>query len=787
MFLNHLLIIYRNFKRYKGSYFINLAGLSVGLTCVMLIFLWITDELGIDRFHEKDDRLYQVMVNRNNSEEIFTQINSPGPLASALAREFPEVEYANSNTSAFRKEKSIISHEQINIRAAGDYVQKDFFNMFSYELIEGNRDQVLNDKNYIVISESLSKRLFNTAINVTGKILEVDGENQFQVSGVFRDIPKNASHKFEFLLSYELFKQENPFLLSWENNAPGTTIVLRKGTSADNFNNKIKNFVKNKNPESNVTLFIKPYSDNYLYGNYENGKQSGGRIRYVQLFSIIAIFILVIACINFMNLSTARASRRLKEIGIKKAVGAERKSLILQYLSESMILTLISLFISLILVYLFLPDFNEITEKELTLSFSLNIVIGCLLITLITGLIAGSYPALYLSGFKPAEVLKGEIKTSWSEIFIRKGLVIFQFTLSIILIVSVLVVFQQIQYIQSKDLGYSKEEVVYFDREGWAQTNLDNFLSRLKKVDGIVNASSMMGNFIDGKTSTYEVDWAGKNLNDVIDFQYLVVNYDMLETLKVEMASGRSFSKAFKNDENKIIFNTTAINKMGISDPIGKTVKVFGQTYQIIGIAKDFQSGSLRESVKPMLLIFSPDITNKIYVKIKSDSELRTLSNIKKFYREFNNGYTLDFKFLDSDYQAMYSSERKIDILSRYFAGIAIIISCLGLFALAAFTAERRIKEIGIRKVLSASKTSIVMLLTMEFTKLVVIAILIALPIAYFVTRSWLDNFAYRIELQLWHFAISGLAALLIAWATVATQAVRAASRNPIECLRNND
>ena len=787
MYLNHLLIIYRNFKRYKGSYFINLAGLSVGLTCVMLIFLWITDELGVDRFHEKDKQLYQVMVNRNNSEEIFTQINSPGPLASAMAQEMPEVEYATSNTSAFRSEKSIISYNDINVRALGDYVQKDFLNMFSYDLIEGNKNQVLNDKNYIVISESLSKRLFNTTNNVVGKVLEVDSENQFQISGVFKDVPKNASRKFEFLLSYELFKQNNPFLLSWENNAPGTCIVLKEGTKIENFNNKIKNFVKTKYPESNVTLFVKPYSDNYLYGNYENGKQSGGRIRYVQLFSIIALFILVIACINFMNLSTARASRRLKEIGIKKAVGAERKNLIAQYLSESMILTLIALVISLVLVYLFLPNFNEITEKDLKLSFNLNIIIGSLIITLVTGLVAGSYPALYLSGFKPAEVLKGEIKTSWREIFIRKGLVIFQFTLSIILIVAVLVVFQQIQYIQSKNLGYSKDEVIYFDREGWAQTNLDNFLSRLRKVEGIVNASSMMGNFIDGKTSTYEVNWKTKNVNDVIDFQYLVVNYEMLETLKIQVKEGRQFSKAFKNEENKIIFNSTAINKMGITDPIGKSVQVFGQNYQIIGIAEDFQSGSLREPVKPMLLIFSPDITNKIYTRIVPGTELRTLSNMKKFYREFNNGYTLDFKFLDSDYQALYSSERKIDILSRYFAGIAIIISCLGLFALAAFTAERRIKEIGIRKVLSASKGSIVMLLTMEFTKLVLVAIVIALPIAYFITRSWLDNFAYRIELQLWHFAASGLVALIIAWATVATQAVKAASKNPIECLRNND
>ena len=463
MLKHNLILIYRNAVRAKGFFLINLIGLSTGLACTLLIYLWVRDELTVDKFHANDGRLYQVMEHQQYAEEIMTTTSTPGLLSEALKEEIPEIEYAA--TTAWINPYTL-SFNDHNVKADGYHVGKDFFNIFSYPLIEGKPEQVLADKYSIVISRELAKKLFNTDENVIGKTVELQHSNSFQVTGIFEK-QLSSSYWFDFVLSFEEFKDDNKWVLEWGNNGPATFAVLKEGSDAAAVSAKIKNFVKEKNDESNVSLFLQPYSDRYLHGRFENGVQAGGRIEYVRLFSIIAVFILLIACINFMNLSTARASRKAKEVGIKKSVGAQRQSLIVQYISESMFISLLSLILALGVVWLLLPAFNLVTDKQIILKLNdAPLVLWFTGITLLTGLLAGSYPALFLSGFKPAAVLKGVTKGSWGELWARKGLVVFQFFLSVILIVSVLVIYKQIEFVQKKNLGYKKDNLIKFPIEG---------------------------------------------------------------------------------------------------------------------------------------------------------------------------------------------------------------------------------------------------------------------------------------------------------------------------------
>jgi len=667
-------------------------------------------------------------------------------------------------------------------------VGEDFFNIFSYPLIEGNPDKVLEDKTAIVISRELAKKLFNTDENVIGKTVEWQHKRSYQVTGLF-DKVTSSSYQFDFVLSFEDFKDTNEWVTSWGNNGPPSFLILREGSDAAAVSDKIKDFVKKKNTEgeSNVTLFLKPYSERYLYGRYENGKQSGGRIEYVRLFSIIAVFILVIACINFMNLSTARASRRAKEVGIKKSIGAQRQSLIFQYISESMVTSLLSLLVAIAVVWMFLPAFNIITDKKIVLTLNDPQLLAMLLgVTVFTGLLAGSYPALFLSGFKPAAVLKGELKGSWGELWARKGLVVFQFALSVILIVSVLVIYKQIEFVQSRNLGYKKDNLISIPIEGKVESSLETFLTEVKRIPGVSSASSMGHDLIGRNNNTSGLEWDGKNPEDEILFENVRVNYDMLETLGVEMAEGRTFSREHSTDTSKIIFNEAAIRVMNMEDPVGKVIKLWDQyDLEIIGVVKDFNFQSLHDVVNPLFFMLDQRNTWNVMIRLEGGKEKETLKALTDFYKEYNPGFSFEYTFQDQEYAKQYAAEQRVATLSGYFAAFAILISCLGLFGLATFTAERRLKEIGIRKALGSSSTNIVMLLSGDFTRMVLLSILIGLPVSYWLLNGWLERFAFHIDLELWYFVAAGLIALLIAWLTVASQAIKAAMINPVKCLRS--
>ncbi len=791
MFRHNILITYRNFLRYKSSFFINLIGLSTGLASVLLIYLWVYDEVAIDKFHAKDKELYQVLKNIPNGNEIQTSENNSDLLAPALIQEVPEIEYVTTVT-AWPLE-GVLTVGEKRLKASGLAASKDFFNVFSYRLIDGNKDRVLTEKHDVVISDELSKRLFGKEENVVGRVIALDEEDyadSYVVSGVFEKNRK-SSDQFDFLITNAMYLDRRPpSYIGWHSNSLKAYVILREGVDLASFNVKLNAFNKVKltpmaegHPESIGTMFLEKYSNRYLFNRFENGINKGGRIDYVILFSTIALFILVIACINFMNLSTARASRRMKEVGIKKAIGALRRSLVFQYLSESVILSFLSLFVALAMVLLFLPNFNLITGKDLIFTPDPGLILGALGIVLMTGIISGSYPALYLSRLKPVEVLKGKIVSSFGELFARRGLVIFQFSISILLIVVVVVVYQQVNFLQTKNLGYEKDHVIAFDRLGKLTEGLETFLTEAKSTPGVVNASAISGEVTNFDNNDSGHSWEGHPDRSNIVFTHARVGFDFIETLGIKMKEGRAFSKDFSNEDSKIILNETAVKVMQLTDPIGKMVDIRGRR-EIIGIVKDFHFKSLYEQIDPMYLIYHPASTSMVLIKIQSGNQTETLARVEKLYHTFNPGIVFDFRFVDDEYQALYVAERRVAKLSQYFAGIAILISCLGLFGLAAFTAERRVKEIGIRKILGSSELEIVSMLSADFNRMVFISIGIALPVSYLIASQWLQSFAYRINLKWWFFAGAGFMAMIIASITVGVQTLKAARMNPVQSLK---
>ncbi len=786
MLRHSLLLIYRNFKRFRSSFFINLIGLSTGLACVLFIYLWVRDEQQIDQFFKNDDRLFQIMQNFKHDKGVETISPTPGLLAKTLEDEFPEVAYSTASIpSFFNSSRGVLSFDDNRFQSKGHYVSKDFFHVFSHPLLRGKVDEVLNSKESIVISDVLAVKLFTTLDNAVGKTLQWHGSDfsgPCYITGVFQSPPSNATDQFDFLMSYELYTEQHPYINEWGNSDPDTYVLLKEGTSADQFNAKIKGLLKEKNKNATSTVFAQPYADRYLNGSYENGIPSGGRIEYVKLFSIIAIVILAIACVNFMNLSTAKASRRIKEVGIKKAMGAARYTLIFHYLGESMLMSFLSLAVGVLMVDLLLPFFNLITGKNLTLDWDLTLILSMAGIALFTGFVSGSYPSLYLSKFNPATVLKGKLQTGIGEIMARKGLVLFQFTISILLVVCVWVVYQQMRYIQSADLGYQRDHVVYFDTEKVS----DGLMSELKNIPGVVNAARFYHDLMGGHGGTGDIQWEGKVPDDKTHFSNLEVGYDLVETMDMKMAEGKPFAEEY-GSFHQIIFNEAAIKSMGLKDPVGKNIKIWGEEKRIVGVVKDFHFESLYEKVGPCFLFLIPmvpDTPSRIMVRIQGGTEEETLKQLEEFHHKHNPGLVFDYHFLDEDYQRLYASEQRVATLSQYFATMAILISCLGLFGLAAFTAERRLKEIGIRKVLGSSEWGIIYLLSSDFTKIVLIAAFIALPVSYLLVTRWLDGFAYKIPLHWWYFIGSGLIALFIAWITVSTQAFKAARVNPTNCLK---
>ncbi len=790
MIKSYFKIAWRNLLKDRQFTLLNLLGLSVGLACALLIGLWVADEMGMEKYNANDARLYQVMVNHKVADGIKSDMSSPGILGRELKNAFPEI----ANTSSVLPASwfgagGVVGYGDKKLQARPQYVDSNFFGVFTCPLIEGDARALFTDKQGIVLSSRFAQAMFGTTEHVIGRRIHYDEyefTGDFVVRGIFEPNPANATEQFDLLFNYAIALERRPGLNEWGNTDPHTFALLKPGTDIAALNRKIADFIKIRDGKSyEPTIFLARFSDRYLY-NYENGVRVGGRILYVRLFTLIAAFILVIACINFMNLSTAKASRRAKEVGIKKVVGAGRPSLIFQYLGESLLLSLLSLVLAVLIVALLLPVFNDITGKTLYLHFAPSLVSITLGMTVLTGLLAGSYPAFYLSAFRPVAVLKGTIRTSWGELWARKGLVIFQFTLSVVFIAGVLVIYQQLAYIQSRDLGYSRDHVIHFEiplaQDSAKIMAAASFVKELGNIPGVVSAGSFSHDLMGNHGEIGGLKWPGKDPNLNLDFANIEIGYNFLETAGIRLVAGRNFSQN-TNSDKEIIMNQTAIKAMGIKDPIGKVVSFWDEKREIVGIAADFNFESLYSPVKPAFFRSYP-VGPSVMVRLRTGNEAGTIDQLRTAYSRFNPGMAFEYKFLDEDYARWYASEIRVGVLSKYFAGLAIFISCLGLFGLAAFTAQRRKKEIGIRKVIGASATRVAYLLSREYLALVLVSIAIAFPLVWLGMHKWLDGFAYRAPVGYGVFVLTGLAAIAITLVTISYQSIKAALANPATSLR---
>lgn len=795
MLRSYLKIAWRNLKKDRQFSFLNLLGLSVGLACALLIGLWIADEYGMEKYNPNDSRLYQVMTNNQTSNGLQTGMYTPGVLAKALRAEFPEVEDASVVLPASwfndpNTPSGVVSYGDKKLKATPQLVDSSYFHLFTCPILEGDRRRLFADKQGVFLSAALAQTLFGTTHDLVGKVIhfdQYDFSGDYEIRGIFEPNPPNATERPDLLFNFDLAQERRPGLRSWTNADPHTFVLLRPNANLAALNAKLSHYILAKQGGKgwDPQLFLSRFSDRYLYDHYENGAQSGGRIVYVRMFSIIAVFILIIACINFMNLSTARAAHRAKEVGIKKVVGAGRTVLILQYLGESVLLSSFAMLIALGVAQLLLPVFNGITGKQLTLQFSPALILALAGITLATGVFAGSYPAFYLSAFRPVMVLKGTIRTSLAELWARKGLVVFQFTLSILFIAGVLIVYRQVSYIQSRDLGYNRDHVIDFNipikLDSTYLVHAASFVNELNTLPGVVNAGSHAHNLTGDHGSISGVQWPGKDPRVDIEFANIEVGFDFLETVGIRLKAGHYFSP--NNLDHQIIMNETAIKAMGLKDPIGKVVRFWDEKREIVGVAADFNFESLYQPVKPAFFRCYP-VTNNVVVRVRTGSEQQAIAAIRRAFMRFNPGMTFEYRYLDEDYQRLYASEIRVGILARYFAGLAILISCLGLFGLAAFSASRRQKELAIRKVIGASVSQLVYLVSREFLWLVALAIGIAFPLAWMGMHYWLNEFVYRTRITADLFWLTGATVVLITLLTISYQSISAARANPSRSLR---
>jgi putative ABC transport system permease protein len=803
MFKFHLLTTWRHLIRDRQFSLLNIIGLSTGLAASLLIYLWVADEYSVDKFNANDSRLYQVLKTTPNADgTVWTQESTQGLMARSMARELPEVEYAVS----FRPDNAgIVSVGDKHLKATPAFADKDFFRVFTYRILEGNKAEPLADPKGVLVSDRLAERLFHTTTGLIGKTIGFnggeEGEGEFtglyKITGVFVSPPANATNKFDLLFTYALYwTKETDNLADWGSNGESTYLLLKPGTDIDRFNKKIKFYTQDKirslykgDQQKYLLkwegeLFAQRFSDRYLHNQFVNGHPSGGRIAYVRLFSLIAVFILVIACINFMNLSTAKATRRAREVGVKKVAGASRGSLILQYLGESMLLSFASLVIALLLAIVLLPALDQLTGKDMALRPDFGLVSAALAIAFVTGLLAGSYPAVVLSGFRPALVLKSNPGITLGAGGVRKALVVFQFAVSVILIITVLVVYRQMRLIQTTDLGYNRANVIRFTNDGSLRKDLSPFLAEIRRLPGVVSVSDGNGDFF-GQASHggSGINWEGKDPNLGLEYYGNDVDDDFFQTLGLQMVEGRPFIRGFA-DSSSVIFNASAIAAMGLKDPVGKLVSLWGKQKTIVGVVRDYHFQSMYKKVGPAFLTWHEN-NEYTFVSIKPGSERAVIDGIKTLYGKWNSGLEFNYAFLDDAYNALYASEERVAVLSRYFAGMAILISSLGLFGLAAFNAQRRRKEVGIRKVLGASVGGVAVMLSGELLRLIAIAILIAFPVAWWAAHAWLQSFAYRVTLGPGIFLLAGGSVMAITLLTVSWQTVRAAVTNPVESLRS--
>ncbi|MCP4631621.1 MAG: FtsX-like permease family protein [candidate division Zixibacteria bacterium] len=787
MFANYIKIALRNITRNKIFSLINIAGLAVGMAVCILILLWVQDELSFDRFHKNSGQLYRVVMDLQYPTGHLKISSTAVPLGPGLVEGYPEIEGfvrvdMDRNASIKYGEKNISIKNLV-------FADPSIFELFSFPLLHGNPDKVLAEKSAAVITQDLSIRCFGNGDPI-GEVISIN-EEDFIVMGVLENIPHNSHLQFDCLLPFHAkVDLSGPAINNWGQCSYYTYVLLSPNASFTELNQKISDFRIKHLPSSIGTLSLQPITGIHLYNDYEDWLGGQGDIKYVYMFSALALLILIIACANFTNLSTAHAGIRAKEIGVRKVIGGRRTDLIKQFLGESIIISFISLVVALVLVEAFLPLFNYWSSKSLEIDYFNNtdIIIGLISITLFTGIISGSYPAIYLSSLRPEKILKGVGLTGLKSSTFRKILVVVQFSLSILLIFSTIMIHKQLKYISNAELGFNKDCLLYMQVDKELMDKSEAFKDKLNQNSNIIGVSEGFPP-ISPNFATHIVDWEGKEEDTEVEMHGLLVSYDYVELLNMEVIMGRSFSRDHPSDQdNAYIINESAAGLMGLESPIGKRFAIWGNDGTIIGIVKDFHCGSLREKINPIILTMNqsahPPRCRYICIRIKSENISNTIGYIGDGWKDIFPGIPFKYNFLDETIDNFYKVEMRIEKLFISFTFLAVFLSCLGLFGLASFMTEQRTKEICIRKILGAPVSDIIIMLTKEYSKWVLLANVIAWPIAYYFINKWLQNFAYHADISFWIFVISGTLALGMAIITVSFQAIKAAVANPVESLR---
>jgi len=788
MLKNLVKTAWRSLLRNKAFSFINLLGLVLGMGCSLLIFLWVQDERSMDAFHTKSADIYGVYERVFSEGKVEAAHWTPGLLATELKRRVPEVQYASSfdpNQSAtFEVGEKIITMQ-------GAAADSDFLKIFSYPILEGTAATALDSRDKIAISRRMADEFFGSPAAAINKTVRYDNANLFRVGAVFEDPGANSSDKFDYLLNWPFHLDTVGWLKEWIYRSPKAFVLLKPTANPAAVEKKITHFLDTylttrEGAGFHLELGLQRFEDMYLHGTFKNGYPEGGRIQYVRLFTIVAVFILLIACINFMNLSTARSVKRAREVGIRKTIGAGRFGLIAQFIGEAILLVSLAAIVSLALVWLVLPVFNQITGKEITLPLSRGAFWGVVsALVLLTSLFAGSYPALFLSSLRPVKVLKGTLKFSAAAFWLRKGLVIFQFALSILLIIGMMVISRQVTFLQTVNLGFDRENLLYTPLQGDLYQKFAAFKAELSGMPGIKAVARTDQPPQRTGAHAYDMEWEGKDPTVRTVVIHVTVGYDFAKMLNLQFLAGRDFSPAFPTDTAAYIINETALKLIGYKDPIGRPLSIFGQHYHIIGVVKDFHFKSLHDPIEPLLINLNEKIDwGFVLVKTQPGKAKDAIASMQQVYREMEPKFPFTYFFTDEEYQRLYNSEQMVGRLSDSFAFLAVFISCLGLMGLAMFTAEQRTREIGIRKVLGASESTIFRMLSADFLQLVALAFLIASPVAWLVMNDWLRAYPYRTEISWWIFVVAGASALLIALLTVSFQSIKSALANPVQSLR---
>lgn len=791
MINNYIKIAWRNLLKNKAFSSINIIGLAIGMAGALLIALWLQNMLSMDRFHMKGDRLYVISNRDMNQGQMWAWVNTPKIMGPTLKKDFPDIEKF-TRYDQFNNFLTTYNNKKIVSQVA--FVDPGFFDMFSFPIVKGNKNKLLQNANSVVLTQNFAETLFGNSDPV-GKTIKIDSVNLVTVDAVLQDLPNNTSMQFDYLLSWEYAKKIGYTDENWQNNSIETYVLLRETTPLEAFNNKIRlvsqNHINVGNNEIRSTneIFAFPYQDAYLYNKSVKGAYTAGRIQLVHLFTWIGSFILLVACINFMNLSTARSERRAKEVGVRKVVGADRKSLIAQFIVESVLISFAAMILAVGCIILILPAFNNLVEKNLHISLlSGSNWLFLIIFTIITGVLAGSYPAFFLSSFKPLKTLKGKLNSYKRGLSVRSILVILQFSIAIILTIATIIIFQQIQHTKDRDRGYDDNGLLVSSISGELEKNYLNLRNELLASNAVVSVSKNMSPVTDRYSNGMGFSWPGSSESDKkVSFNRFSTDADAVENLGFTLLSGRDIDiYKYKTDSNAMLLTETAVKSMRLQNPIGQVIHGDREDWTVVGVIKDFIVDSPYGETLPMI-IFGPKswFTNIHYRLNPNNSTVNNLKTVADIFKKFNPDYPFEYKFIDKNFEAKFKETQSIGTLSMLFAVLTIFISCLGLFALIAYMAETRMKEIAVRKVLGASIGQLTSLLSVDFIKLVLMAILIASPIAWWVMDNWLQDYNYRIEIQWQYFAAAGLMAILISLATISFQTIKAALSNPVDSLRD--